>query len=248
MGGACCLLKADLQTGAKIRKAARADFKNIQAITFDVGGTLLQPWPSVGHVYASIAAEHGHQGVAPELLNRQFAAAWRARKSFDHSRSAWLQLAQKAFFGTLDEARVKDLFDDLYDRFAAIEAWRVFDDVPPALDLLRKHQFPLAVISNWDERLRPLLTGLQLRDFFEVILISVEAGFAKPATEIFHKAAQRLGVAPDSIVHVGDSPSEDVAGAEGAGFRAILLDRTFAESQWPSISTLVGLKGLLEID
>ena len=28
---------------------------SIRAVTFDVGGTLIQVWPSVGHVYADVA-------------------------------------------------------------------------------------------------------------------------------------------------------------------------------------------------
>ena len=49
----------------------------IQAVTLDVGGTLIEPWPSVGHVYAEIAARFGAPGHAPALLNRQFGEAWR---------------------------------------------------------------------------------------------------------------------------------------------------------------------------
>src|SRR5882762_2931087 len=97
--------------------------RQIRAVTFDVGGTLIQPWPSVGHVYAEVAARHGHPEIPPETLNHQFAAAWHAKKNFDHSRSAWLQLVQKTFAGSLDGASVQDLFTDLYNRFASPEAW-----------------------------------------------------------------------------------------------------------------------------
>src|SRR5512133_1823564 len=61
----------------------------LQAITFDVGGTLLEPWPSVGHVYAEVAARHGLPGLAPEALNRQFHAAWRALPEFHYTRAEW---------------------------------------------------------------------------------------------------------------------------------------------------------------
>ena len=42
----------------------------IRAVTFDVGGTLIEPWPSVGHVYAEVAAQHGWAGLSIEALNR----------------------------------------------------------------------------------------------------------------------------------------------------------------------------------
>jgi hypothetical protein len=36
----------------------------IRAVTFDVGGTLIEPWPSVGRVYAEVAARHGVEVAA----------------------------------------------------------------------------------------------------------------------------------------------------------------------------------------
>src|SRR5947209_11347382 len=129
----------------------------VEAITFDVGGTLIHPWPSVGHVYSEVAAEHGHPDIQPELLNRHFAAAWQAKKHFDHSRPAWLQLVRRTFTGSLEELSCERLFEDLYNRFATPESWRVFDDVLPTLQNLRSRPLKLCIISNWDERRRPLL-------------------------------------------------------------------------------------------
>src|ERR1051326_3255670 len=47
----------------------------VRSLTFDVGGTLIRPWPSVGHVYASAAQRYGYSNINPEILNRQFTAA-----------------------------------------------------------------------------------------------------------------------------------------------------------------------------
>src|SRR5437016_5296071 len=55
---------------------------DIQAVTLDVGGTLIRPWPSVGHIYSEVAAHHGHPIIPPETLNLRFAAAWRAKQDF----------------------------------------------------------------------------------------------------------------------------------------------------------------------
>jgi hypothetical protein len=57
-----------------------------------VGGTLIEVWPSVGHVYAEVAARHGVDGLSAELINRRFAAAWKAARQFDYSRSDWAGL------------------------------------------------------------------------------------------------------------------------------------------------------------
>ena len=40
-------------------------FSDIKAVTFDVGNTLITTWPSVGQVYADIAARHGHGHLTP---------------------------------------------------------------------------------------------------------------------------------------------------------------------------------------
>ena len=49
--------------------------ESIKAITFDVGGTLIEPWPSVGHAYAEVAARHGVT-VEPDEVTSRFVKAW----------------------------------------------------------------------------------------------------------------------------------------------------------------------------
>ena len=41
--------------------------ENVKAVTFDVGGTLIEPWPSVGHAYAEVAQRHGVE-VEPDVV------------------------------------------------------------------------------------------------------------------------------------------------------------------------------------
>lgn len=216
--------------------------QGIQAITFDVGGTLIHPWPSVGHVYREVAARHGYRDLPVDTLNQQFAGAWAAKGAFKHARAEWLALVKQTFAGILTDAAVEKLFDDLYVQFAKPEAWQVYDDVRPALDELRRSGLLLGVISNWDERLRPLLRDLQLSQYFPVIVISNEVGAAKPDRAIFQRAVDLIGLPAGSILHVGDSFSEDVTGAERAGMRSLLLDRNdktdSARSQDPTLRAI----------
>ena len=198
---------------------------SIRAVTFDIGGTLIEPWPSVGHVYAEVAGRFGHRDLEPDALNRQFIAAWKARREFDYSKKAWRELVVQTFSGLSPEPPGRECFEAMYEAFAEPQAWRIFDDVLPALAALRQRGFRLGVISNWDERLRPLLGRMQLSDRFDSLVISHEAGCTKPSPEIFRQAATALGTPPASILHVGDSVKEDVEGASAVGFQAILLDR-----------------------
>jgi len=212
---------------------------SIRAITFDVGGTLIEPWPSVGHVYAAVATESGAGEFDPSLLNRKFLAAWRAKVDFDYSKRAWRSLVEATFAGLVAEGMIKKLFPVLYERFAEPGAWRVFDDVFPALQELRAAGFKLGVISNWDERLVPLLDRLDLTHWFDVITVSFQTGAAKPAPGIFQQASVALGVPSESILHVGDSLDEDVRGAQAAGFSGVLVDRG-ASNSW-ALNTLAAI-------
>ncbi|PYK60603.1 MAG: hypothetical protein DME21_11245, partial [Verrucomicrobia bacterium] len=56
---------------------------------------------------------------------------------------------------------------------------------------------------------------------------------------------KKLGLVPDRILHVGDSAEEDVAGANAAGVRALLIDRDNASGDSAQISSLHQLEPLL---
>ncbi len=112
-----------------------------------------------------------------------------------------------------------------YDRFAQAEAWRIYDDVLPVLDKLAARGVRLAVISNWDERLRCLLGRLRLDSRFEAIVVSSEVGHAKPDRVIFDGAAEKVGLPASQILHIGDSAEMDLYGARAAGFKALQIRR-----------------------
>src|SRR6185295_13089991 len=94
----------------------------IRAVTFDVGGTLIEPWPSVGHVYAEVATKFG-MDVDPAALNRSFAAAWTAGCLTDYSRAAWRRLVDRTFIATQSAPPAEACFDAIYRRFAERSAW-----------------------------------------------------------------------------------------------------------------------------
>lgn len=211
----------------------------IKAVTFDVGGTLIEPWPSVGHVYSDVAARHG-VSIPADTLNARFRSAWNVRNPFEHSRAGWEELVDEVFLGLCDPPR-RTFFAELYDRFSEPGAWRIFDDVVPALDALASHGVKLAVISNWDDRLRRLLRVLELERHFEVVAISCEIGFPKPSPVIFEQAALKLGLPANAILHIGDSARMDVAGAIAAGLHALRVDRNTAEPALDTVNSLAEL-------
>ena len=57
---------------------------------------------------------------------------------------------------------------------------------------LSERGYRLALLSNWDQRLRGLLQALDLAAHFEVMIISGEVGVEKPDIEIFRIAERAL--------------------------------------------------------
>ena len=198
----------------------------VHTVTFDVGGTLISPAPSVGHVYAEVAAKFGVK-ADPAALTDGFKRAWKAKTAFDYSEEAWYGLVRGAF-GPLAPQLPDPFFPAVYRRFIEADAWRIHEDALAALDELASRDFNLGVISNWDERLRPLLKNLKLTPYFQAITVSCEAQFPKPSPVIFEQALRSLGAAPSAVLHVGDSQLEDAEGARGAGMHGLHLDRNGA--------------------
>jgi len=215
----------------------------ISAITFDVGGTLIECRPSVGHIYAEVAAQHGYS-VSPELLNRRFRLTWRSAEGFRHTRADWSALVDATFAGLIRELPSRTFFPQLYDRFSEPEAWHVYEDVLPALRALKSRGLRLGIISNWDERLRPLLERLQLSAYFDTVVVSCELGFCKPSPELFRAACSALGSPVERTLHVGDDWDRDVLGARASGLQALHVRRGRGRELIEELSSLSQLDKL----
>jgi len=103
--------------------------------------------------------------------------------------------------------------------------FRAYPDAAPALAALRERGLGLVCVSNWDCSLREVLQRCGLGGAFEVVVTSAGTGVRKPDPAIFVRALELAGCSPGEAIHVGDTASEDVAGANAAGIRGLLLDR-----------------------
>jgi len=198
----------------------------VRALFFDVGGTLLRPWPSVGAIYSSVASRHGIN-IPTDNMERAFRESWAAlkRPGLTVSSKVWWR---EVVFRTVGQEN-QSCFEELYRTFAHANAWQVFQDVEDTLREARSRGLHVGVISNWDERLRPLLDEFRLTRYFDSMTISCEVGVEKPDPKIFHAALHTASVAANQAVHVGDSTTADVRGAEAVGMTAVLLNRKEGE-------------------
>jgi REG-2-like HAD superfamily hydrolase len=114
------------------------------------------------------------------------------------------------------------MFEDIYAHYASASAWKLSDGVVPALTQLKDNGLKLAVVSNFDTRLRPILHELGVTHLFDEIIVSAEVGVEKPNPMIFEIALSRLQVDADNAVHVGDDRRNDIWGARDARVEAWL--------------------------
>lgn len=68
------------------------------------------------------------------------------------------------------------LFEDLYRHFALASSWEVAPGALQHLLRIRASGVKLAVVSNFDTRLRPILRELGLAQLFHNITVSAEVG------------------------------------------------------------------------
>jgi putative hydrolase of the HAD superfamily len=103
-------------------------------------------------------------------------------------------------------------------------------EIPPSFvpglgDILKRlsETYRLALICNTGRTpgwvVRQVMDREGILGYFCTTIFSNEVGIAKPNKRIFYMAAERLGVAPANIIHIGDDRHTDIFGASAAGFK-----------------------------
>lgn len=235
--------------------SSRLRLDQVRALSFDFYGTLFDDRDPHGDspvaaMLRRLQADHPELPPPDELLQRwtHFATATRA-PFLPWSRRRPILLRRVL-------AEVGDPPIEIEGYLQEIEAQfvqsRPFEDALPALRALRS-AYPLAFISNASARLLSASWSPHALPDSVALITSDELGLYKPARGMFEAAASALGVERSAILHIGTDPHEDVAGALGAGFQAVWLNRGDAPrpgdvpADVPALRSLVGLPPLLTL-
>lgn len=209
--------------------------KLIKAIFFDAAGTLFYLTKTVGDHYVYVGRQVGLHLDAQEL-DRAFHTAWQQmprRPAIDGPRENddkawWRELVSRVFdkvAPSLSEFDRDNFFEVAYEHFAEAGVWELYPEVPGVLEKLRP-RFQLAVISNFDGRLRFILQHLGISKYFSQVFTSSELGADKPDPEIFRRALKLIDLKPKEVLHVGDDSERDWKGASTAGLSVFRLNRS----------------------
>ncbi|CEG36836.1 had-superfamily hydrolase [Plasmopara halstedii] len=229
-------------------------------VTLDATGTLIRLAESPGQTYLRFWEAASDQSFSSSrraalaaALTSQFPAEFsfqsRLRPNFGSNGVAtsafswWRELVLNLMkrVGVADCIKVnaeqsERFTNQLYAHFARPEAWKVFDDVRPTLEKLQTSGVSIGVISNFDERLEPLLIELGLRSFFNVVTTSFGQPQMKPHASIFYSTFQKLqhedgDVKTSKFLHVGDHLIKDYEAAKAVGANALLICRSCQEAK-----------------
>ena len=193
---------------------------DLPIVTFDAGQTVIDL------DLAFLVRRLAERGVAVEraALEAAVPGAWqrydaRVDPAGGHP---WRELMTALLAGAgIAADRIGALVDWLWDEQPRANLWRA--QIPDMVALAREltgRGVRVAILSNSEGRLAELLAEIGIADAFAAIIDSGRVGIEKPDRRIFDHALAVLGATGPGI-HIGDSWPADIAGALGAGWRAI---------------------------
>jgi putative hydrolase of the HAD superfamily len=128
----------------------------------------------------------------------------------------------KAVLFDLGDTLVKE--ESAGDKHAAEAELEKVPFVDEVLEQL-KRKYKLAIVTNTsvsrEEDIRKALKRVQLVEYFDIIVTSVDIGHEKPEEEIFCVALKRLDIKPEQAIMVGNRIKTDILGANRLGIRTV---------------------------
>jgi phosphoglycolate phosphatase len=182
---------------------------DISAILIDLDGTLLHTAPELAGAANHMLSDMGRPPVAQELL-----------MSYIGNGISWL--VKRALTGDMHAEPDSALYEQalpIFERHytAALLQSKPFDGVFEGLNAMRAAGFRLGCVTNKVARYtEPLLQGIGMADYFEIVLSGDTLPEKKPHPMPVLHAAQFFGVAPAQMLLIGDSLNDAVA-ARAAG-------------------------------
>jgi 2-haloacid dehalogenase/putative hydrolase of the HAD superfamily len=193
----------------------------LRGLLLDCYGTVVEEDDEVVASICARAAESGPGMVSAEQVS---AAWWRAFQA--GTRAAPFRTQREIAVASL--AAVLSAAGCGADAAALCEEqfrfWRTAPLRPGTRAFLDGAELPVCVVSNVDRAdLEAVLAFHGLS--FPAVVTSEDVGAYKPAPLMFQQALAVLGLRADEVLHVGDSISADVGGAQAAGITAVWVNR-----------------------
>jgi HAD superfamily hydrolase (TIGR01549 family) len=223
---------------------------DMQAVLFDLDFTLAKPGPDLGpEGYERLGRRFGLELDPARYKEARAKAVEGLRKhpDFRHDEEIWVAFTERIIRGMGgDSERAYECAVEMTRAWEQAHNFDIFDDVPPVLEELRRHDLKIGLVSNTGRDVHEFLAHHKLR--VDAALSSRVHGKVKPHPTIFQAVLDSLGVEAEHAAMVGDSPEDDLEGARALGMHAFLVDREGvypeAEGRLPDLFALPAALGL----
>lgn len=198
----------------------QAFLQNAQALLFDLDGTLVETAPDLADTVNHVLTTHTDFAPLPEAQLRTYIGG-----------GLTLMFEKALTFYQQPHDRVHELVligMEAYPHYNGKRSF-LYDEMRPALELLRQHGYKLAVVTNKSaEFTEPLLRHLNIWSLFDCVVSGNTLPKKKPEPDQLYFACQQMDVAPDRTIMVGDSRF-DINAAHAAGCLAVCVDYGYTE-------------------
>ena len=116
------------------------------------------------------------------------------------------------------------------------------------MDYLKRKGYRMHMCSNgFHEVQYKKLTACGLKDYFDTVVLSEDAGFNKPSKQFFDYALKMSGAHQETTIMIGDNLQTDIVGAHDAGFDTILFNRWGVAPSPVPTHTVATLREIMDI-
>jgi HAD superfamily hydrolase (TIGR01509 family) len=189
----------------------------LDAITVDAFRTLVDlsdPVPALADALCRRGEERNHEAVRAAFHAEVAYYIPRAHTGRNPESLLALRTACARVFLKTADAPIEPA--EFVEDFVGALEFHPLPGAVEALNRLASAGLALACVANWDVSLADYLERAGLAHRFDAVVSAAEAGAQKPDPRIFLVALERLGVAPERTLHVGDD-EVDRQGASAAG-------------------------------
>lgn len=103
-----------------------------------------------------------------------------------------------------------------------LEKMCLFDGVREFMDRMHAQGVTMMICTDLTAHIQHRkIEALGIAADMKYLVTSEEAGREKPASEMFGLCLKKLGMRPEEVLYIGDSPVKDVEGAKAAGMWAV---------------------------
>ncbi len=207
------------------------NYKDIAAVLFDLDGTLIEHTQKLEDLCRD-TFEAFEEKLTPVTQAKFWETYWPKNHDLWHMMVDGVLPGDVArlysFVNTLrtlkaDANLAQPMLEDWEGRI--VDATRLFTDVPPTIERLRRAGLRLGIVTNGFATVqRRKLDRHRLEEQVDFVLVSEEIGIFKPNRAIFEHALAQAGVMAGQALFVGDMPNSDIEGARNASLHAALMD------------------------